>query len=198
MTDDDQRRHFRRGLKPSIKHAVDMGAPTTLTEARRLAIVASTDYTELIKTRAPPHTPAPPPRDHTAMDIDAFQTPRLNRLSDGERDRLRQVGACFKCRQPGHISRFCPQGRAPQQQRFAPSRGYQVNNFEMLVPPVAQFPGYPAGLTPGYPAGLTPGFPAAQTMYYAQMPFMHPHGYHQPQQQQPPASSNSQGFHTSQ
>ncbi|KAJ1900353.1 hypothetical protein LPJ66_001529 [Kickxella alabastrina] len=88
MTDDDQRRHFRRGLKPSIKRAVDMGAPTTLTEARRLTIIASTDYTELIQTRTPPCTPAPPPHDHTAMDINAFQTLCLNHLSYGEHNHL--------------------------------------------------------------------------------------------------------------
>ncbi|KAJ1887303.1 hypothetical protein LPJ66_009187, partial [Kickxella alabastrina] len=61
MTDDDQHRHFCHGLKPSIKHAVDMGAPTTLTEACRLAIVASTDYTELTQSCTPHCAPAPPP-----------------------------------------------------------------------------------------------------------------------------------------
>ena len=30
------------------------------------------------------------------------------KLTDAERARLRQEGACFRCRRPGHLSRQCP------------------------------------------------------------------------------------------
>jgi Ty3 transposon capsid-like protein/Zinc knuckle len=47
------------------------------------------------------------------LEIDAlrsktFKTPKLQKLSLEERSHLRKLGACFKCRQPGHMARECP------------------------------------------------------------------------------------------
>src|SRR5262249_25567338 len=30
------------------------------------------------------------------------------KLSDKERKHLQSIGACFKCKQPGHTAKFCP------------------------------------------------------------------------------------------
>ena len=40
------------------------------------------------------------------MDVDAGRV--FTPLSENERATLRARGACFRCRQPGHMSRFCP------------------------------------------------------------------------------------------
>jgi len=45
-------------------------------------------------------------RDPNAMDVD--------RLSIEERNTLMKEGRCFKCRQPGHLSRDCKMGYQPQ------------------------------------------------------------------------------------
>jgi hypothetical protein len=47
------------------------------------------------------------------MDVDAGQMsnqnrPRFTQLSEQEKSDLRARGACFKCRQTGHISKYCP------------------------------------------------------------------------------------------
>jgi Zinc knuckle len=46
------------------------------------------------------------------MDVDAGRI--FTPLSEQERAELSKKGACFRCRQPGHISRFCPQKRQGQ------------------------------------------------------------------------------------
>jgi hypothetical protein len=54
-------------------------------------------------------------KDPNAMDVDA--------MSIQERDDIMKRGLCFLCREPGHISKFCPkkgQGRPPQPQNTAP------------------------------------------------------------------------------
>ena len=42
----------------------------------------------------------PSRRDPDAMDVDAMTTE--------ERDRLMKTGACFRCKEKGHLSRECP------------------------------------------------------------------------------------------
>ena len=54
-------------------------------------------------------------KDPNAMDVDAMTTQ--------ERDDIMRKGLCFLCREPGHISKFCPkkgQGRSPPPQTTAP------------------------------------------------------------------------------
>jgi len=47
-----------------------------------------------------------------AIQIDAFKTkPRqfkLNKLTEKDRNHLRSIGACFRCRQKGHMAHECP------------------------------------------------------------------------------------------
>ena len=54
------------------------------------------------------------------MDVDASRRPAASsnfphvpRLTPMDREILRQQGACFKCRRPGHISRNCPTRTTP-------------------------------------------------------------------------------------
>src|SRR3954463_15398162 len=43
------------------------------------------------------------PLDPAPMEIDTI-TPRFKKLTDEEQEKLRRAGACFTCRQPGHMS----------------------------------------------------------------------------------------------
>ena len=57
------------------------------------------------------HSPQQPASDPGAMDWEPSATVNVRslvRLTDTERDRLRAIGACFRCRQSGHTSRSCP------------------------------------------------------------------------------------------
>ncbi len=47
------------------------------------------------------------------MDVDAMSTsrtpaPPLKKLTDEERKKLSAEGQCFRCRQQGHMAKFCP------------------------------------------------------------------------------------------
>jgi hypothetical protein len=42
------------------------------------------------------------------------QQPRLGKLTDAERERLRKEGRCFRCREKDHISRNCPKNGSSQ------------------------------------------------------------------------------------
>ncbi len=47
------------------------------------------------------------------MDVDATSTshtpaPPLKKLTDKERKKLLAKGRCFRCRQQGHMAKFCP------------------------------------------------------------------------------------------
>jgi hypothetical protein len=52
-------------------------------------------------------------RDPDAMDIDTAQVNNrlpFTKLTEAEKTALRARGACFRCRQDGHMSRNCPRG----------------------------------------------------------------------------------------
>ncbi|KAJ2817723.1 hypothetical protein FBU31_006126, partial [Coemansia sp. 'formosensis'] len=106
MNDADQRHRFTEGIKKkSIRRAVDRANPATFDEACRAALIEDLDFV----TAAAAATSAPrPPANSNAMDIDAFQTPRLNKLTDQECAYLRSINACFRCRQTGHQQHSCP------------------------------------------------------------------------------------------
>ncbi len=65
--------------------------------------------------------------DPNAMDVDAGNIgnrPHFTQLSDEEKQKLQDEGACFKCHQKGHISRYCPtrQNGSAKYRRPAPTQ----------------------------------------------------------------------------
>ena len=108
---------FINGLKPKTCREVSFHAPDALEDAYRLALRYDRNYQASAfstpRPQAPRWTPQPPPpaTSGRAMDIDAVNTQRarpLRRLTDQEREELRRRGACFRCRQDGHMARDCP------------------------------------------------------------------------------------------
>ncbi|KAJ2253287.1 hypothetical protein GGI13_002780 [Coemansia sp. RSA 455] len=180
MEDEDMHCHFIRGLKrkPAIRRAVDRANPLNLKEACRAVLIEDVDF---VATAWPAH---PTPRqaaaaNSNAMDVDAIQTPRLNRLTEQERNYLCSINACFRCCQTGHQQRFCPmpssQPRQPyqcQQQQPCQFHGPQIHNMEWSAMPY----GYPV------PHGYVP-YPYMQPLHGP----AHPPQQQQLQQQQPPS-----------
>ncbi len=65
--------------------------------------------------------------DPNAMDVDASNMrncPCFTQLSDEEKQKLWEDGACFKCCQKGHILRYCPtrQNGSAKYGRLAPTQ----------------------------------------------------------------------------
>lgn len=99
---------FIRGLKPRTKMEVTMREPTGLEEAMRMA----ERYDSLVSTtfsRPRPHqvmqTLHTRPDEAVPMEVDAIQR---RTLTNADRERLRQNGGCFYCRQLGHRIAECP------------------------------------------------------------------------------------------
>ncbi|KAJ2490546.1 hypothetical protein IWW47_005140 [Coemansia sp. RSA 2052] len=170
MTVDDRRRWYQNGLSSKIRKIVMSGNHATYDEVRTVALAQDVGGTTTM-TRAMPAVSVPNPN---MMDVDAMQTPCLNRLSPADHDSMRAAGLCFKCRQPGHISRYCPSGR--QQQQYGQRRGHHVHNMEWpAYPPMPYYPPYYAPYM-GYPPGFGPPGPQApeQQQQQQQSPVFQP------------------------
>jgi hypothetical protein len=119
---------YTHGLEASTSREVRLRQPGTLDEAINLATIIHS----ILHPIAPTVISAPPPPvvqqpSAEPMDIDnlrvllaslmnstnvnALQRP-LPKLSNTERERLRRIGACFRCRRIGHKSTECRAGRA--------------------------------------------------------------------------------------
>jgi hypothetical protein len=105
MHETDRIHAYLKGRKPQVAQQVAMHQPDTLLEAQNLADTSDTiqfqlrprpQYQEKQNYRTDPNGPAP-------MDLDA-----IGKLTDTERERLRKMGGCFRCRKPGHLARDCP------------------------------------------------------------------------------------------
>lgn len=105
MHEEDRIHAYIKGLKPSVANQVAMQQPETLLQAQRLADTSDTiqfqmrprnPQTQRPNPRYDPHGPAP-------MELDA-----ISKLTNEERERLRRMGGCFRCRKPGHLARNCP------------------------------------------------------------------------------------------
>jgi hypothetical protein len=116
---------FLRGLKPKTRMELELKDPKTLDEAIRLA----DRFDSIVYRKTVPLTPPNAP-SHSRLDeyehggepmqLDAMRVkPRtqstdqqapmtLKKLTPEERAHLRSIGACFRCRKPGHLSRECP------------------------------------------------------------------------------------------
>ena len=81
------------------------------------------------------------------MDLDTIDKNKKNKLTPKEKEHLKKAGACFFCRQPGHIATKCPKKTAEPKRILVLSKdtqGHQVKqevvlNF-MRVNPKAQIP----------------------------------------------------------
>ena len=98
----------QRVLNPTLAPTTLMDLVYKATEMDSSRRRQRPDITQRITPRQ--YTPAPSlPDTSSAMDIDATRIQsRLPRLTDAERAILRQKGACFKCRQEGHMANDCP------------------------------------------------------------------------------------------
>jgi len=111
---------FLRGLKPKTRMELELKDPQTLAEAIRLA----DRFDSIVYRKTVSLAPSTPAHSHEyesggePMQIDAMRTkpktpstPKtvtLKKLTAEERTHLRSIGACFRCRKTGHVSRECP------------------------------------------------------------------------------------------
>jgi len=117
ISDAEMLAQFRRGLKEEVALHVAYGNPTSFEQAVTLAIAVDTvqfnsrrmpqgaprQRSYLAATSAPGGTSQAVP-----MELGAVQEANLKPLSEAEREDLRKRGACFRCRQPGHLAKDCP------------------------------------------------------------------------------------------
>ena len=114
---------FIRGLKYKTRMELELKDPQTLQEAFRLAdrfdsIVYQQKFNHPFKEYPTKTTSTIQYEDGEPMQLDTLRTIKiktpsktirpLQPLSTQERTQLRNTGACFKCRQPGHMARECP------------------------------------------------------------------------------------------
>lgn len=126
---------LKKGLNSSLvdRIALSYPPPATLDDYKARAVEMQHAWenrkAEKNNWRGPGYVPAPrapaAPRALAAdmgvpMDVDASRRPgassnfpHVPRLTPMDREILRQQGACFKCRRPGHISRNCPTRTTP-------------------------------------------------------------------------------------
>jgi hypothetical protein len=122
---------FLRGLKPKTRMELELKDPKTVAEAIRLAdrydAIMFTKTVNLghqnSKGKATEYEPGGEPMQLDALHTGAKgkgnsqpstskppkdNTPALKKLTPEERDHLRNIGACFKCRKAGHMAKECP------------------------------------------------------------------------------------------
>ena len=105
MDDATRMNYYQKGLKENIRPFVAMQQPANLaaaeTIAERVDAVTFKPTTRNAGFRPNPGYRAP--GGPTPMELDA-----ITKLTPAERERLRRMGGCFRCRQAGHLARDCP------------------------------------------------------------------------------------------
>jgi len=128
---------YIHGLKPATRLQVEIENPQSLTEAMRIAGTydtirftrktispryETTSRSPFYSSRYNDTRGEPMQLDNLQLDdsenknleMNLFNSKssknikKLNKLTIEERQHLRKLGACFKCRQPGHMVRECP------------------------------------------------------------------------------------------
>jgi hypothetical protein len=108
MHEEDRVHHYIKGLKPNVASLVAMQQPATLLQAQGLADTADTIQFQQLPRRSFGHQRTESPRNRpnyhgpAPMELDA-----IGKLTDDERERLRKIGGCFRCRKTGHLARDC-------------------------------------------------------------------------------------------
>ena len=120
----DRTYKYIKGLNNDYRIYVQIGKPKTFEEAACLAESLMIDKPRQQMFSATRSIPTP---TTDAMELDHIRRQRLSKLSDSERDKLRQTGACFRCRMRGHIARNCPQRQNPQSRTYAIAEETQEN-----------------------------------------------------------------------
>lgn len=121
---------FIRGLKPNTRTELEFRNPKTLDDAVKWADTFDSRYYRKTQRSYRPFASNSYQDDNRGepmqldvlqttsqnttapIQIDAFKTKspptKLTKLTDEERQHLRSIGACFKCRKTGHMARECP------------------------------------------------------------------------------------------
>lgn len=100
----DQVQAFRDGLKPATQRHVILQNPTTLDAAIKAAVLFDSAYTSVQGVNKPSKSAV----------IATVQPGKLKKLTEEEKQHLRQIGGCFRCRQQGHIAVHCPNNISPK------------------------------------------------------------------------------------
>jgi hypothetical protein len=107
MSEREKIDRFIRGLKTELARDVLRGRPETFNDAAKIAEDMDMLYHSapafFNRSRSSAGQQGPIP-----MEIDAVQG---RRLTDAERASLRKAGACFYCREAGHMAKDCPRKR---------------------------------------------------------------------------------------
>jgi hypothetical protein len=136
MHDEELMDKFIRGLKPRTRQEVVMREPYSFEQAVQLADRYDSLFspgfgfnrqpsgTNTSYLRPPVLTPVANPSSSGPFPMEIGMVKRRNApLTPEERDRLRKIGGCFYCRQPGHIAPNCPNGKLALQRP-------RVNNIQ--------------------------------------------------------------------
>jgi hypothetical protein len=110
---------FIRGLKPKVQEQLELNPSSTINLVTAAATADRIDQIQFNYTKKHqnydkklrPYITVHQPSDVVPMDIDNMSIQpqqKLAKLSDAEKTELRKKGACFRCRQPGHIAPHCP------------------------------------------------------------------------------------------
>jgi len=96
--------YYMKGLKESIRPFVAMQTPADLTAAETIAerVDAVTYKPQTRNSGFQQCSNYKSPGGVIPMDLDA-----IGKLTDTERERLRKIGGCFRCRKTGHLARDC-------------------------------------------------------------------------------------------
>jgi hypothetical protein len=122
MSEDERMAWFLRGLKPHTRIQTEFTRPVTLVDAieqaTRIDDILYSHSSRTSHNQRPTNRSAPEPMQLGAVgradtratpshNINGTQ-PRLAKLTGEDREHLRSIGACFRCRKTGHVSANCP------------------------------------------------------------------------------------------
>jgi hypothetical protein len=139
ITDQEKLDRFVRGLKPRLQRELAIREPATLDDAIRMAeridvLDFSWQQRSYRAASADNHRSRPEPMELGNIETKALaaihrtsdnthpralqpsleskpRAPYRKPLTDEDRQRLRNAGACFKCRKTGHLARDCPEAQ---------------------------------------------------------------------------------------